>query len=74
MTVPDEYYLSLSPYLRNTGLAYQVSPLYNPDGERATWTATDKMYDVVTNKFRWGASTHSATAATSILTRRCAAW
>lgn len=54
MTVPDEYYLSLSPYLRNTGLAYQVSPLYNPDGERATWTATDKMYDVVTNKFRWG--------------------
>lgn len=74
MTVPDEYYLSLSPYLRNTGLAYQVSPLYNPDGERATWTATDKMYDVVTNKFRWGASTRSATAATYILTRRCVAW
>lgn len=54
MTVPDEYYLSLSPYMRNTGLAYQVSPLYNPDGERATWTATDKMYKNVTEKFRWG--------------------
>ena len=35
MTVPDEYYLSLSPYMRNTGLAYQVTPLYNPDGENA---------------------------------------
>jgi hypothetical protein len=54
MTVPDEYYLSLSPYLRNTGLAYQVSPIYNPDGEDATWTATDKMYKNVTEKFRWG--------------------
>ena len=54
MTVPDEYYLSLSPYMRNTGLAYQVSPIYNPDGENATWTATDKMYKNVTEKFRWG--------------------
>lgn len=54
MTVPDEYYLNLSPYLRNTGLAYQVSPLYNPDGEHATWTATDKMYRNVMEKFRWG--------------------
>ena len=54
MTVPDEYYLSLSPYLRNTGLAYQVTPLRNPDGENATWTDTDKMYRNVTEKFRWG--------------------
>ena len=54
MTVPDEYYLSLSPYLRSTGLAYQVSPIYNPDGEKATWTATDKMYRNVMERFRWG--------------------
>lgn len=54
MTVPDEYYLSLSPYMRNTGLAYQFTPLLNPDGENATWTATDKMYKNVTEKFRWG--------------------
>ncbi len=54
MTVPDEYYLSLSPYLRNTGLAYQVTPLYNPDGENATWIDTDKMYANITEKFRWG--------------------
>lgn len=54
MTVPDEYYLSLSPYLRNTGLAYQVTPLRNPEDGQSTWIATDKMYDNVTNKFRWG--------------------
>ena len=54
MTVPEEYYLSMSPYMRNVGLAYQVTPLYNPDGEAATWTATDKMYKNVTEKFRWG--------------------
>ncbi len=54
MTVPDEYYVSLSPYMRNTGLAYQVAPIYNPDGDAATWTATDKMYRNVTEKFRWG--------------------
>lgn len=54
MTVPDEYYLSLSPYLRNTGLAYQVSPILNPDGSKETWLDTDKMYRNITEKFRWG--------------------
>ena len=54
MTVPDDYYLSLSPYLRNVGLAYQVSPLRNPDGSAETWTDTDKMFENVTTKFRWG--------------------
>ncbi|MDE7119873.1 MAG: hypothetical protein K2O10_04625, partial [Muribaculaceae bacterium] len=57
MTVPDEYYLSMSPYMRNTGLAYQFTPLRNPEpgeaGQR-TWTNTDKMYRNVTEKFRWG--------------------
>lgn len=56
MTVPDDYYLNLSPYLRNTGLAYQVSPIRDPhysEGQ-AYAVATDKMYDNVMNKFRWG--------------------
>jgi len=52
MTVPDEYYLSLSPYLRNTGLTYQVSPILNPDGN--TGVDTDRMYENVMTKFRWG--------------------
>ena len=57
MTVPDEYYLSMSPYMRNTGLAYQFTPLRNPEPGQAgqrTWTDTDKMYRNVTEKFRWG--------------------
>jgi len=54
MTVPEEYYLSLSPYMRNTGLAYQVTPMRNPDGDSNTWTDTDKMYRNVTERFRWG--------------------
>lgn len=54
MTVPDEYYLSLSPYLRNTGLSYQVSPIVNPEGTNEPWIDTDKMYDNITTKFRWG--------------------
>ena len=54
MTVPDEYYVSLSPYLRNTGLAYQVTPLLNPDGSREPWIDTDKMYRNITEEFRWG--------------------
>lgn len=54
MTVPDEYYISLSRYMRNTGLAYQVSPILNPDGSNETWIDTDKMYTNVTEKFRWG--------------------
>ena len=53
MTVPDEYYLSLSPYLRNTGLAYQVSPIYNYQTGDID-VATDKMYKNITEKFRWG--------------------
>lgn len=54
MTVPDEYYVSLSPYMRNTGLAYQVTPLLNPDGSREPWIDTDKMYRNITEEFRWG--------------------
>lgn len=53
MTVPDKYFLGLNPYMLNTGMAYQVTPvLYNMDGE--TGVNTDKMYENVTKKFRWG--------------------
>ncbi len=53
MTVPDSYYLGLSPYLRSTGMAYQVTPIRNAESDEI-FTATDKMYDNVMNKFRWG--------------------
>ena len=53
MTVPEKYYLGLSPYMLNTGMAYQVTPvLYNASGSAGV--NTDKMYDNVTTKFLWG--------------------
>ncbi|MFI3239026.1 MAG: DUF2723 domain-containing protein [Bacteroidales bacterium] len=55
MTVPEKYYLGLMPYLRSTGMAYELVPIRNmnyTDGEYAV--NTEKMYDNVVNKFRWG--------------------
>ena len=52
MTVPDSYYLGLSPYLQNTGLTYMVTPFRSETGE--TGVDTDRMYRNVTEKFRWG--------------------
>ncbi len=52
MTVPERYYLGLSPYLRNTGLTYEVGPVRNPAG--TTGINTDKMYRNVTENWQWG--------------------
>lgn len=52
MTVPERYYLGLSPYLRNTGLAYEVGPIRNPNGE--VGVNLDKMYTNITEKWQWG--------------------
>ena len=54
MTVPDNYYLGLSPYLRNTGLCYQVTPLRGISQSGDIACNTDKMYETVMTKFRWG--------------------
>ena len=53
MTVPDSYYLGLSPYMRNTGMAYQVTPIpmFSPEGDIVA--DSDKAYDNIMNKFRW---------------------
>ncbi len=55
MTVPDSYYLNLSPYLRNTGMTYEVSPIkdHDYDGYRIS-VNTDKAYDNIMNRFTWG--------------------
>ena len=54
MTVPNEYYLGLDPYLRLTGLAYQVTPIINDVSHGILGVSTDIMYDNVVNKFLWG--------------------
>lgn len=52
MTVPEHYYLGLSPYLRNAGLAYEVGPVRNPEG--VPGINADKMYRNVTERWQWG--------------------
>lgn len=52
MTVPQRYYLGLNPYLRATGLTYEVGPIYNKTGDIGV--NTDKMYRNITERFRWG--------------------
>jgi len=53
MTVPDNLYLGLDPYLRLTGLAYQVTPLALR-GRDDIRVSTDIMYDNVMTQFKWG--------------------
>ncbi len=55
MTVPDEYYLGLTPFMRATGLAYEVTPmLYGEANRGRQGVDVDKMYRNVTERFRWG--------------------
>lgn len=50
VTVGNSYYLGLEDYFSRTGLAYQVVPLKGVSNN----IDTDKMYDNMVNKFRWG--------------------
>ncbi len=50
VTVGSDSYLGLEEYFSRTGLAYQVVPLSNYNNG----VNTEKMYDNVMNKFRWG--------------------
>lgn len=54
MTVPEKYYLGLMPYMSSTGLAYEVTPMLQQSVNGEYAVNTDKMYDIVMNKFRWG--------------------
>ncbi len=49
-TVGHENHVGLTPYLRSTGMAHQIVPTMQEDMA----TRTDKAYDVVTKKYRWG--------------------
>ncbi len=52
MTVPESYYLGLSPYMRSSGLAYEVGAARSGNGRPGV--NTDKMYENITTKFKWG--------------------
>lgn len=49
-TVGDSYFVGLSPYMRSTGMTYQLVPTIQ-DNKIAR---TDRAYDVVTKKYQWG--------------------
>ena len=53
VTVPNSYHLGLTPYLQQTGMAYQVTPV-KAGRNGSHGVNVDKMYDVVMNKYRWG--------------------
>ena len=50
MTVGNEYHLGLSPYMRAVGMTHQLVPTY----QEGLPARTDRGYDVVTKKYRWG--------------------
>ena len=49
-TVGNEYHLGLSDYLVSTGMTHQLVPTLQP----GLPARTDRAYDVVTKKYRWG--------------------
>jgi hypothetical protein len=52
VTVGDDYYLGLNDHFELTGMAYRVMPV-STNGQGAG-VDTDKMYDNMMHKFRWG--------------------
>ena len=52
VTVGNDYYQGLEPYFELTGLAYRVTPVRSADGQPRV--NTEKMYDNMMNKFRYG--------------------
>lgn len=65
MTVPEDYYLGLTPYMRNTGLTYQVVPVVNEMIDEP-YVDSETMYRNVTEKFRWGGLPEAAEAGKSL--------
>ena len=55
VTVGPEKYFNLDKYFRVEGLSYHIAPLRTSSGGAQPGKVnTDRMYDVMMNKFRWG--------------------
>ena len=57
VTVGSENYVGLQDYFSLEGLAYRITPIYTPSNEQTGQVGcvdTERMYDNVMNKFRWG--------------------
>lgn len=55
-TVGHENHVGLTPYMRSTGMAHQIVPTMQENMD----TRTEKAYDVVTKKYRWGGADRGA--------------
>ena len=52
ITVSPDQFVKLDPYFQQTGMAYQIVPMETQGTVRSI--NTEKMYDNVMNKFKWG--------------------
>ncbi|MDH6343262.1 hypothetical protein M2480_001251 [Parabacteroides sp. PFB2-12] len=52
ITVSPDQWVNLRPYFRQTGLTYQITPI--PAQGTVMQTDSERMYDNVMNRFRWG--------------------
>ncbi|WP_106831746.1 glycosyltransferase family 117 protein [Parabacteroides pacaensis] len=52
ITVGPDQYVSLDKYFQQTGMAYQIVPMVTQDTSLSV--NTDKMFDNMMNKFKWG--------------------
>ena len=53
ITVSPEQFVKLDPYFQKTGLAYRIVP-FNARAAGSRGIDTEKMYDNIMNKFKWG--------------------
>ena len=52
ITVSPDQFVKLDPYFQQTGMAYQIVPMATQGAVRAI--NTERMYDNVMHKFKWG--------------------
>ena len=69
VTVGNDYYLGLEPYFELTGLAYQITPYASKNGQPRV--NTEKMYDNMMHKFKYGNLTAEGIYIDENLARMC---
>jgi hypothetical protein len=69
VTVTPEQFVRLDPFFQKTGLAYRIVPFNTREAGREI--DTEKMYDNLMNKFRWGGVDKSDTYIDENTMRMC---
>ncbi len=69
VTVGNDYYQGMEPYFELTGLAYQITPVKSADGQPRV--NTEKMYDNMMHKFKYGNMNQKGIYLDETVTRIC---